>query len=312
VSALPAPPSGGTPGYFTGGDPVAATPATIPGYEWFNNVQEEILSVIEGVGLVASGADRTQLRQAIESLIEVRSGNYALDTGVANAYVIALSPAISAYTNGLSIRLKFAHSNTGASTIDAGAGVVPLLNDEGAALVAGDAPAGGVASAVYDATVGGFLITGIVPSQALSEAAAAALFAPLASGVQPGTIIGFAGATVPAGYLQLPLSATNISRSTYANLFAAIGTAWGAGDGSTTFGLPYVAADGTLLASNSNLGTTTVGQVISHSHYMGATGGAGSGGFAMSAAASSAMNTSATGGSQNTAAGSRINFAIKY
>lgn len=135
------------------------------------------MSILAAAGISSDRTNNGQIVAAIESLIEVRSGNYALDTGVANAYVVALNPAIAAYTNGLSIRLKFAHSNTGAATINAGAGVVPLLNDEGSALVAGDAPAGGVASAVYDATAGGFLITGLVPSQALSEAAADARYA---------------------------------------------------------------------------------------------------------------------------------------
>jgi len=41
---------------------------------------------------------------------------------------------------------------------------------------------------------------------------------------------------VPTGWLECSGSA--VSRTTYANLFAAIGTTWGVGDGSTTFNLP--------------------------------------------------------------------------
>lgn len=52
----------------------------------------------------------------------------------------------------------------------------------------------------------------------------------------PGTVIDFAGPSIPAGYLLCDGSA--VSRSTYAALFAAIGTTWGNGDGVTTFGLP--------------------------------------------------------------------------
>ena len=51
-----------------------------------------------------------------------------------------------------------------------------------------------------------------------------------------GTVIDFAGNSVPDGYLECDGSA--VSRTTYAKLFAAIGTAWGAGNGSTTFNLP--------------------------------------------------------------------------
>ena len=54
--------------------------------------------------------------------------------------------------------------------------------------------------------------------------------------VPPGTIVPSAAASVPAGYLSCEGQA--VSRTTYADLFAAIGTAYGAGDGSTTFGLP--------------------------------------------------------------------------
>lgn len=52
----------------------------------------------------------------------------------------------------------------------------------------------------------------------------------------PGTILEFAGATAPAGYLLC--SGQLVSRTTYAALFDAIGIAFGAGDGSTTFAVP--------------------------------------------------------------------------
>ena len=51
-----------------------------------------------------------------------------------------------------------------------------------------------------------------------------------------GTILDFAAATPPTGYLVCDGSA--VSRTDYAALFAVIGTTWGAGDGSTTFNLP--------------------------------------------------------------------------
>lgn len=51
-----------------------------------------------------------------------------------------------------------------------------------------------------------------------------------------GSISMFAAQTAPAGWLECNGSA--ISRTTYATLFAAIGTTYGSGDGSTTFNLP--------------------------------------------------------------------------
>jgi phage-related tail fiber protein len=60
---------------------------------------------------------------------------------------------------------------------------------------------------------------------------------PAASDLTPaGTVIWTARSSAPTGYLKANGAA--VSRSTYATLFSAIGTIYGAGDGSTTFNLP--------------------------------------------------------------------------
>jgi microcystin-dependent protein len=51
-----------------------------------------------------------------------------------------------------------------------------------------------------------------------------------------GVIVDFAGSTTPV--LWLLCYGQNVSRTTYASLFAVIGTTYGSGDGVTTFGLP--------------------------------------------------------------------------
>lgn len=51
-----------------------------------------------------------------------------------------------------------------------------------------------------------------------------------------GVIQAYGGSSAPQGWLICDGSA--VSRTTYAALYAAIGTAFGAGDGSTTFNLP--------------------------------------------------------------------------
>lgn len=56
------------------------------------------------------------------------------------------------------------------------------------------------------------------------------------SGTLTGEVRMYAGGTVPSGWLLCQGQA--ISRTTYAALFFAIGTAYGTGDGSTTFNLP--------------------------------------------------------------------------
>jgi len=55
-------------------------------------------------------------------------------------------------------------------------------------------------------------------------------------GVPPGVVAPYAGSAAPEGWLLCDGSA--VSRTTYAGLFAVIGTTYGSGDGSTTFNLP--------------------------------------------------------------------------
>jgi microcystin-dependent protein len=58
----------------------------------------------------------------------------------------------------------------------------------------------------------------------------------LAYATPVGAVLDFAGPNAPPGWLIC--DGRLISRLTYSALFAIIGTYWGAGDGSTTFGLP--------------------------------------------------------------------------
>jgi len=67
-----------------------------------------------------------------------------------------------------------------------------------------------------------------IPKQQLDEAVASVIVA--------GSVQAFAMSTAPTGWLKANGAA--VSRTTYAALFAAIGTTYGTGDGSTTFNLP--------------------------------------------------------------------------
>lgn len=84
------------------------------------------------------------------------------------------------------------------------------------------------------------------------------------TGTPAGTIAMWGGTTVPAGWLAA--LGGNVSRTTYAALFAAIGTSWGAGDGSTTFGLPNFNNVFPLGSSTLN----TRGGAATHTHTLGA------------------------------------------
>jgi microcystin-dependent protein len=80
-----------------------------------------------------------------------------------------------------------------------------------------------------------------------------------------GAMIDFAGTVAPSGFL-CSISASNVSRLTYAKLFGVIGTAWGAGDGSTTFGLPFVPVDQVGVQASANVWALTSGALIAHAH----------------------------------------------
>ena len=107
IATLPPPPSGGTPGFFAAPNPQAALPATVPGYEWYNNVQEEILAVIEGQGMTPSDTDRTQLRQAIQKMVKsgqrsVVIGSAVFANGVATGHVVYWDAGNNCFDKALS------------------------------------------------------------------------------------------------------------------------------------------------------------------------------------------------------------------
>lgn len=66
------------------------------------------------------------------------------------------------------------------------------------------------------------------------------LTAKISTSVPPGVIADFPTANIPIGWLKCNGAA--LSRTTYANLFAVVGTLYGAGDGSTTFNVPDLRA----------------------------------------------------------------------
>ena len=72
-----------------------------------------------------------------------------------------------------------------------------------------------------------------------------------------GTVLSFAGSTAPDGWLLCYGQA--VSRTTYANLFAAIGTTFGVGNGTTTFNVPDLR--GRVAAGKDNMGGTAASRL---------------------------------------------------
>lgn len=91
---------------------------------------------------------------------QTQAANYGVDTGTANAYYCDLTPALTAYTAGLPVRVKIANSSTGSSTLNAGAGVKNIRHPDGSVIASGDLVAGGIYEFVYDGTQ--FILTSLV------------------------------------------------------------------------------------------------------------------------------------------------------
>lgn len=86
----------------------------------------------------------------------------------------------------------------------------------------------------------------------------------LANGVPTGGLIMWSTASAPSGFLLCDGSA--VSRSTYAALFAIVGTTFGSGDGSTTFNVPNYTNRmpyGTTIGATGGSANATL---VSHTH----------------------------------------------
>lgn len=212
-------------GQFVSEDAAAGRPPTLVTPEWLNAVQGELVALVEAAGLTL---DKTNLRQVAEA---IQSGKLwsAAGGGTADAITATFSPAVTALKNGMVLYVRAAAANAATEpTFTPGAGLPakPIVKFGNTALVAGDiAGAGHWLELVYDLALDHWEL--VNPSQVLGTQS---------GGTPAGKVDFFAMVTAPSGYLKANGSA--VSRTTYAALFAAIGTVYGTGDGSSTFNLP--------------------------------------------------------------------------
>jgi phage-related tail fiber protein len=135
-----------------------------------------------------------------------------------------------------------------------------------------------------------------------------------------GSVIWYAANTPPTGYLKANGDA--VSRTTYATLFAAIGTTFGVGDGSTTFNLPDLRGefirgwdDGRGVDSGRAFGSSQGQAIQSHTHTQtGSTLGPAGGSFAFGpgSGASAVQATASTGGTETRPRNVALLACIKF
>ena len=131
IATLPAPPVGGTPGFFTGGNPGVGQPASVPGYEWFNGVQEELIGLILRGGIAASDGDLAQVRKSLDRLfgggLASLSANTTLTVDDAGLVLVSASggartitlPAANAL-GGRPIHFRIVKSDSSANALTVG------------------------------------------------------------------------------------------------------------------------------------------------------------------------------------------------
>ena len=149
----------------------------------------------------------------------------------------------------------------------------------------------------------------------------------------PGSISAYGGFSSPMGWLLCDGSA--VSRTTYANLYAAIQTNFGSGDGSTTFNLPDFRgrflrgrdagagndpdnASRTAMNAGGNIGnlvgSVQADELKSHSHGIpvNSNSNTGNGGWLSSGSLTQTNSTNATGGNETRPVNAYVNYIIKY
>lgn len=123
----------------------------------------------------------------------------------------------------------------------------------------------GITYPVADGNAGDAIVT---------DGAGTLSFAPGGS-FSAGMLVPYAGAAAPTGWLLC--FGQQISRTTYADLFTAIGTVYGIGDGVTTFNIPDLR--GRVIAGKDDMGATSADRLTNQTggldgDVLGATGGA--------------------------------------
>ena len=187
-------------------------------YDWFLN-KWILQNPATGIGFnAANKAD----------IAAVQSGSYlsCIGGGSGDAMTGYFSPALITLENGQIIHLRASGSNTvAAPTFKADANeALPIVKGYNLPLSSGDiAGDGHWLVLLYDS----YLNKWVLQNPAKGVAVDAVL---------PGTVYYFATPTPPEGYL--PANGAAVSRSTYSRLFSVIGTAFGSGDGGSTFNLP--------------------------------------------------------------------------
>ena len=134
--------------------------------------------------------------------------------------------------------------------------------------------------------------------------------------IPAGMVQAYAGSAAPTGWLKCNGAA--VSRTTYATLFAAIGTTYGSGDGSSTFNVPDLRGefvrgwdDSRGVDSGRSLGSFQADELKSHTHTFAGSTASGGSGSADRHGSPTTRTTNATGGSETRPRNIAMLYCIK-
>ena len=220
-------------GFAQDGDPVTGQRATLPGAPWFNLIAAMRVSLIKAAGLTPSTTpDPLQFLTALQSMAWMQDKKIT-QAMLADALISAAKLASSAVETA---KIK------DAAVTDAklASNAVETAKIKDAAVTNAKIAAGAI---TFDRLASAAIAT---QEQAIAGTANDVLMTPqrvaqaidelLPPSIPTGALMFFHATTPPEGWLLC--NGQGVSRTTYANLFAVIGTKHGAGDGSTTFNLP--------------------------------------------------------------------------
>jgi microcystin-dependent protein len=171
------------------------------------------------------------------------SGNLVTG-GTSTAFTVTTNQVFASLQDGISVTARM-HATSGAAPTFSPDGLTAkaIQSAYGVAVATGALLSGAIYKLTYDATADAWIVAG------------GALALPSLTPI--GAVSDFAGSVAPSRWLLCYGQA--VSRSTYALLFATIGTVYGVGDGSTTFNLPD--CRGRVIAGKDDMGGSSANRL---------------------------------------------------
>jgi microcystin-dependent protein len=230
----------------------------------YNGVTDEARNAVLVVGGTNS-ASRQIIIPLVEKLYVITnntSGGYAITIGGTTGTTVTIPNGVTAqvYCDGINTY----SSQTGSAgnfTVN-GTLIATGLTDTGNMTVGGTLDVTGATSLTTGSISG--IVTAPTASAGTNTTQLATTAFVLSNGAPTGGLMMWGTGTAPTGWLLCAGAA--VSRTTYAALFAVIGTTFGVGDGSTTFNLPNYTDRMPYGTTVGATGGSADAVVVSHTH----------------------------------------------